>query len=206
MTFKKGQRVGWHTDGKLVFSSAREGVSHVAAGVVYRRQAKHPRINGAALIVEVKEGHVLTIPEDWAIEAPALPPEEPTAMDRYSVTGYKTMRGHGDSDCFECTIRKAQSGTQGVPIARAFNSGHGGSNEYHPSNPGNYTGAIARGPIQELHKAAKAWAETLGYGDMLEPLDFWLSWFQFERPLGITAREAVQKLKAEIDGFKKGAE
>ncbi len=125
-----------------------------------------------------------------------VPKDDPSPMDRYSLKGYKEIEGHGDSATFSAKIC-----LDGKPLMHAGNNGWGGSNEYHPLSMD--TGY--REALDAFTTAVKAWAKQFGYENMQEPEDWWVQWYQNERPYGVLAANSIRKLRESIDGLESGS-
>lgn len=112
------------------------------------------------------------------------PRDPPTPADRWAVTGYRSIRGHGDSPTFHAWVT-----LDGRRVLEAMNDGHGGCNEY-------------RGDIavqQQLRADTTAWAEALCPGALtFEQADTWLDWYVNQRPLGVLARTMLEEFKASM--------
>lgn len=113
-----------------------------------------------------------------------LPKDAPSEMDKYSIRGYKSITGHGDSPCFEATILE-----NGKPILYVENDGWGGSNCYSRCNN------TLVNVEEQFRKAAKSWVAQFGYPDMFEPEDAWVDWWKFERPYGKLAQDMINEYK-----------
>jgi len=193
ITFKRGERVAFHapSDLKFVFSSARAG-SILVNGVVDARRTFRGRKVFDVLVYRDGQTLRLTIPTEYAFAATPLPEAETDPMSTYSVTGYKGIKGHGDSDTFHATIR-----LNGKVVLEAMNDGWGGPNEYR--------GSAGRSAGDALETAAKAWFAHYGYPEIFgETADMWLDWYVHDRPLGVTAREYVERFRAQVKEVARG--
>ncbi len=121
-------------------------------------------------------------------------------MNGYSIKGYRSIRGHGDSPTFEATLCK-----DGKPVLRATNDGWGGPNLYElpvsrVDDPRAH-GIAYRAAQATAHKDALAWLaahsgwwdEYVEAGTAHEGLD----WFVEEL---INATEATKKAKRILGG------
>lgn len=160
MAIKKGDRVEYTQKGEPKY------------GVVLR--------GGAKKIAVVLDGGQLQVsghPDCFKLsDKPLVVDTVKTPMDKYSVVGYREIRGHDDSQAFEAFIAK-----DGKKILSAFDSGHGGEVEYQKLWGGNVE--------EQFHEDAKAWArqfnpDDTGYG----AADCWISWYVYQRPFGVTAQ------------------
>lgn len=167
---KKGARVEWTDRGTMHYGTVVKGGARVA--VVEDGDLKH-EVRGPATAFNPS--------------TKALPQDDPSSMDRYTVKNYRELRGE-ETRCFECEIH----GPNGIIFAR--NSGTGGSNTYFPKAPGR--------AVRQLYDDAKAWATQFGYADMSEPDDWWLEWYQHQRPFGVLAKVSIGELKADLDKYR----
>jgi len=106
-----------------------------------------------------------------------LPKDAPSAMDKYSIKGYKEIEGHGDSPTFSATICK-----DGKPILTVMNDGWGGCNSYQTLNYHERTVETE----DQFSSDVKSWMKQFNC-DSIEPEDMWVEWFQYSRPYGVTA-------------------
>jgi hypothetical protein len=112
--------------------------------------------------------------------------EPPSLMDRWSVTGYKTVAGHDDSIPFVATVCLNK-----IPVIRASNDGWGGCNRYDQlSQPEEMTD-----PVAALEADAKVFWEAAGITNLGESADLWLSWLTESRPYNVTAKAYAEKIE-----------
>ena len=166
MALKKGDRV------EIFFKGKTEYGVVVKAGDMakVRLDGGERELKGPALYMKLSDH--------------PLPKDKPSEMDRYSIRGYKSITGHGDSPCFEATILE-----NGKPILYVENDGWGGCNFYSRCKNATTTGET------RFHDAVKSWVAQFGYPDMMEPEDAWVDWWKFERPYGKLAEDMINSYK-----------
>ena len=171
MAIKKGDRVEYTQKGETKY------------GVVLK--------GGAKKITVVLDGGQLQVsghPDCFKLsDKPLAVDTVKTPMDKYSVVGYREVRGHDDSQAFEAFIAK-----DGKKILSAFDSGHGGGVEYHRVNGSE--------DEEQFYSDVKAWArqffpEDNGYGSA----DCWIEWYVNQRPYGVTAQAYWDDYKAMLN-------
>lgn len=119
-----------------------------------------------------------------------LPKDEPSAVDGYSLRGYKEINGHGDSRTFEATILK-----DGKPIGTVMNNGWGGCNEYYAGVNGSSE------ELRLLDAAVESAFIQFGSRDRVELTDQWVEWYQHERPFGVTLRQSIANTNAMYEKY-----
>jgi hypothetical protein len=123
-----------------------------------------------------------------------LPQDEPSVMDKYTVKKYKELRGE-ETRCFECEVH----GPNGI-VLYARNSGTGGSDSFWPGKQG----MNMKSPeYLAFFDDAKAWVTQFGYPDMSEPAEWWLEWYQHERPYGKLAKDSISEFKAQMEQYRR---
>jgi len=159
--FKKGDRVQ--------FTNKDEGV---VIGTV-------KSINKLGLAKVVQDGGKY----EWKIGAaklqpgPALPKDEESLMDAWSVTGYKCIGGD-ETPMYTAKIRRDDR-----VVGRCSNGGSGGPDEFHFDD---VTTRIV------FYADVKAWWKQMGgKGDTSEVEALWVDWFVNHKPVGITAKAYV---------------
>lgn len=116
-----------------------------------------------------------------------LPKDVPNPMDNYEVKGYKVIHGHDDSEPFRATIYK-----DGKAILSASNDGWGGGNQYHVLKD------TDKEATTKFYADCKAWAVQFGDKKPFEPADTWVTWYQYQRPYGITGEAYVKEYVKEL--------
>ncbi len=171
---KKGQRVEWTDQGRTLYGTVSKGGAKVR--VIQDGNLKHELVGPARA---------------FRPSTQPLPQDEPNPMDQYTIRKYKEIRGE-ETRCFECEVH----GPNGL-VLYARNEGTGGSNRYFPARNQTF-----RSPeYTQFFDNAKAWAAQFGYPDMTEPDDWWIEWYQHQRPYGVLAKDSIQDLKADLDQY-----
>jgi hypothetical protein len=163
---RKGNRVKFEHNGVVTYGVVSKG--------------------GSKRVIVVEDGGVKQVkaPVDYfELSDHPLPKDAPSAMDKYSLKGYKEINGHGDSRTFEATICK-----NGKPILTVMNDGWGGCNCYQSVSYHERTVET-----EDQFKAdVKSWMKQFNC-NMIEPEDTWVEWWQVERPYGVTAEAYLHK-------------
>jgi len=169
MNFKKGDRVSIPTKG-----------GEIVYGVVVRGGSKKVTVT-----IDGNEQQASGSPACFQHSDHPLPKDKPNSMDKWGVTSYKEIEGHGDTATFHAKLT-----LDGKIVGNAMNDGWGGCNCYHFKDS-----EIEK----QFYSDCKAWCTQFGYADMLEPDSTWVDWYVTDRPYGVTAETVIQNFKKEID-------
>jgi len=163
--FKKGDRVEFDYEGKVVHGTVAKG---------------------GTLVKVVADGGADTFGVDArnlrASNAP-LPKDAPHPMDAWGLKGYsKSQKFSEETLCFSSQVT-----FNGKAVIEAKNDGQGGSNMYYPLQGGWAT-------VEKFLEDAKQWLRDHGMpeGDIFEPGDNWIDWKANQQPYGVTAKAMVE--------------
>lgn len=109
-----------------------------------------------------------------------LPKDPPNLMDKWGIRKYKEIEGHGDSPTFSAEIT-----LNGQPVIHASNNGWGGPNFYERLN------LKDKGVVEAFKKDAEEWYKLFSGDEPFEPDNLWITWHQFGKPYGETAKEHI---------------
>jgi hypothetical protein len=164
MGFRKGNRVCATIDGETYHCTVKKGGKNIEAVV-----------DGGTLVVKAHESKFK--PSDEPMKT-----DEPSCMDKWSIKQYKDLTGHGDSESFSCKIC-----LKNKPIALAYNSGHGGANEY------SAMGRENQANLSQFLTDAEAWGKQFDSEFSFELDSLWIYWKQSMAPYNVTAREYLTR-------------
>jgi hypothetical protein len=164
MGFRKGDRVCTTVDGETYHCTVKRGGKNIQAVV-----------DGGNLVV--KAPAINFKPSEATLKV-----DEPSCMDKWSIKQYKVLDGHDDCESFSCQICLKKE-----PIALAYNSGHGGSNEYRAMGRDNNEN------LDQFHEDCKEWGKQFESQFSFELDSLWLDWKQYQAPYNVTAKEYLKR-------------
>jgi hypothetical protein len=161
--FKKGDRVQFVSskDGQTVVGTVKS-MSKVGLAKVLQDGGQYEWKVGAA---KLQPG-------------PALPKDEPSPMDAWSVTGYRCIGGD------ETPMYSAKVRLDGKAVAEASNGGCGGPDNLYFCD---------KATSDRFYADVKAWWVQMGgaVGEHGEVEALWVDWYVNGRPAGVTAKAYV---------------
>ena len=173
--FKKGDRVEYDV--------TENGKPTIGYGVVRKGTTKP---NGKVTVV-MDGGNFETTgvgPDGgYRLSKHPLPVDEPSVMDKWSITRYKNT-GFGD----ETPQFNAEIALNGKVVILARNSGQGGCNMYYRNPP-----MPIDGGIEQFIKDATEWGKQFGYPYDFEAHDTWVEWAAREKIYGVLAVDYFKK-------------
>jgi hypothetical protein len=117
----------------------------------------------------------------------------PSPMDRWTIQGYKKVRGHDDSTPFQAVVC-----FDGIPVLHASNDGWGGCNRYDAVR-----GAASKmgglDPSVLLETDAAAFWTAAGLPNTREAADLWVTWKVDSRPWNVTARAFAEDFNRSME-------
>jgi hypothetical protein len=161
-TFKKGSRVQFvNKDEGLVVGTVKS-INKFGLAKIVQDGGKYEWKVGAA---KLKDG-------------PPLPKDDPSPMDKWSVTDYKCIGGD------ETPMYAAKVRLNGKVVGESSNGGTGGSDNFYFSD---------RGVSDQFYADVKAWWVQMGgkVNEYSEVEGLWVDWYANHKPVGITAKAYV---------------
>ena len=164
MGVRKGDRICCTVDGKIIHGVAIKGGKNVEMIM----DGGNASLKGSAVNFKPSE-------EPMKVD-------EPSCMDKWSIKQYKVLNGHDDCESFSCKIC-----LNNKPVALAFNSGHGGSNEIRAMGRENNEN------LDQFYADCKEWGKQFESKFDFELDSLWIDWKQYQAPYNVTAKEYLSR-------------
>ena len=164
MGFRKGDRISCKIDGVMLHGIAKKGGKKIEMII----DGGNSCVKGVAALFNASD-------EPMKVD-------EPSCMDKWSIKLYKELTGHDDSPSFSCRICLNKK-----PVILAYNSGHGGPNEY------SAMGVENRDNLNLFYADTKEWGKQFESEFEFELDSLWLDWKQNLSLYNVTQKEYLSR-------------